>query len=354
MRPFDLRVPFCQPTLDQPVSWQAQDFLRHECFRFFAQALQASHDYLNRFDHKGPWFPALEKALSVPWSKGTQARAFLEKTFTLYEQTPTKESPPLFTGYYEPVVSVAPTPCKTFCIPIYRRPRDLLVIEDLGFFRPSLQGHRIAGIPQNGTLVPFVPSGDLWRGCLDGEKLEIAWARSAVDVFFMHVQGSGVLDDGTHQTRVTYDGTNGHSYVSLGKWLHETGRLQKADLTYWGVKRYLSSLHPDAQIEILSQNPSYVFFRPLDAHTPHSRLDTPLIPLRSLAVDPGHIPLGAPLLLQTRFFTRLFFAQDIGAAIKGPVRGDVFCGTGHQGVCLAGGMAEQGRLFLLAPKELTP
>jgi membrane-bound lytic murein transglycosylase A len=48
-------------------------------------------------------------------------------------------------------------------------------------------------------------------------------------------------------------------------------------------------------------------------------------PLRSLAVDPAHYPLGAPVWIETagaRPMRRLMVAQDTGSAIKGAQRAD--------------------------------
>jgi len=48
----------------------------------------------------------------------------------------------------------------------------------------------------------------------------------------------------------------------------------------------------------------------------------------------------------------LFVAQDIGGAIRGPVRGDIFFGFGKHAQKLAGGMKQQGLMFVLLPKPV--
>ncbi len=77
---------------------------------------------------------------------------------------------------------------------------------------------------------------------------------------------------------------------------------------------------------------------------------------RSLAVDPRYIPLGLPLWLDTNWpeeagrpLRRLVVAQDTGAAIKGPVRGDFYWGTGDTALSFAGRMKQRGRYYLLLP-----
>jgi membrane-bound lytic murein transglycosylase A len=45
-------------------------------------------------------------------------------------------------------------------------------------------------------------------------------------------------------------------------------------------------------------------------------------------------------------------AQDIGGAIKGPVRGDFFWGYGEEALHYAGRMKQTGRYYLLLPKAV--
>ncbi len=84
----------------------------------------------------------------------------------------------------------------------------------------------------------------------------------------------------------------------------------------------------------------------------------PLTPGRSLAVDPKYIPLGTPLWLdaqhpdkKSQMLQRLVIAQDIGSAIKGPIRGDFYWGTGDQAGGLAGQMKSSRNYYMLLPRE---
>ena len=61
-------------------------------------------------------------------------------------------------------------------------------------------------------------------------------------------------------------------------------------------------------------------------------------------------PTGANGALQP--FGRIMVAQDTGTAIKGPVRGDIFFGSGELAGHAAGLMQSPGRLVLLLPKGL--
>ena len=86
----------------------------------------------------------------------------------------------------------------------------------------------------------------------------------------------------------------------------------------------------------------------------------PLTAGRSIAVDPRYVPLGAPVFLatthplSTRPLNRLMLAQDTGSAIKGAVRADFFWGFGEQAGREAGRMRQQGQMWLLLPKGVSP
>jgi len=82
-----------------------------------------------------------------------------------------------------------------------------------------------------------------------------------------------------------------------------------------------------------------------------------LTPTRSIAIDREFFPMGLPVWLDTtvpgsrKKLQRLMITQDTGAAIKGPVRGDVFWGHGPQAAIHAGLMKEKGKLYLLLPRS---
>jgi membrane-bound lytic murein transglycosylase A len=107
----------------------------------------------------------------------------------------------------------------------------------------------------------------------------------------------------------------------------------------------------------MALNGSYVFFRFIDGEGPIGAQGVPLLPGRSMAVDPRFVPYGVPLWLDTTDLLaggaplrRLVIAQDTGGAIKGPIRGDLFWGSGDAAGAGAGLMKQQGRWFLLLPK----
>jgi membrane-bound lytic murein transglycosylase A len=110
----------------------------------------------------------------------------------------------------------------------------------------------------------------------------------------------------------------------------------------------------------MEENPSYVFFKEIpglasDAGPP-GKLGAPLTPMRSLAVDNSFIPLGAPMYVDTRDpvdgspIRQVMLAHDVGGAIRGPTRGDIFFGWGKSAEERAGRMRQYGTLYIMLPK----
>ena len=96
---------------------------------------------------------------------------------------------------------------------------------------------------------------------LRGRGLEIAWVADPIDLFFLHIQGSGIirLADG-RQLSVGYAAQNGWPYRSIGRLLIDGGKIAKEEMSMQRLRRYLSD-NPREQNEILAYNESYVFFR---------------------------------------------------------------------------------------------
>ena len=109
--------------------------------------------------------------------------------------------------------------------------------------------------------------------------------------------------------------------------------------------------------QLLNHNPRYIFFREVtdlpETAGPIGAMSIPLSALRSMAVDPKYIPLGSPVWIDKRGadpLRRLLIAQDVGAAIKGPHRADIFYGSGREAGRVAGRTKSPGELFILLPK----
>jgi len=271
----------------------------------------------------------------------------------------------LFTGYFEPVFLGSLEKAKAYPFALYRPPEETVVI-NLGKFKSKYAGETLTGRLLNGEIIPHYSREEIdGEGILSGRNLEIAWAADSIELFFLHIQGSGimVLPDG-RTIRVGYARSNGRPFRGLAKVLLEQGKITESEMSHEAVKTYLQD-HPEERAELMHQNPSYVFFRILDGENVGSH-DVPLTAGRSVATDPKYFPRGALALIRLRKpvfpengkgvnwvpFSRFVLNQDAGGAIKGTGRVDIFCGTGTTAERIAGSIKEQGNLYFLLKKNL--
>jgi membrane-bound lytic murein transglycosylase A len=244
------------------------------------------------------------------------------------------------TGYYVPILSVRHLPDEVYRYPLYRKPT---------------QRNAAGGFPSREEID--------FENALAGQQLEIAYTADLVDNFFLHVQGSGVVEyENGEQKLLSWGGVNGHAYRSLGKELIERGEIDRANISAQSIRQWLSD-HPERNREILSTNPSYLFFSE-GPQAPVGAANVPLTPLYSAAVDPSVIPLGSILLAQVPKLDaygnlmghefRLLLAQDKGGAIKGAGHIDWYQGIGEEAHFHAGQLKHFGKVWLLLPKNPTP
>lgn len=238
----------------------------------------------------------------------------------------------LFTGYFEPELSGSRVETPRFRYPIYAVPPDL-------------------------------PSGAAWltrrdidEGALSDRGLELAWLSDPVDLFFLQIQGSGRirLQDGTVM-RVGYGNNNGHSYSSIGNEMVSRGIYQPHQVSADVIRSWVRRNPEDGQ-QLLWTNRSYVFFHEVSevpaTQGPLGAMNRSITRLRTVAIDPSIVPLGAPVWIEKDGETpmnRLMIAQDTGSAIKGAQRADIFFGTGAQAGRDAGRIRDGGRIVVLMP-----
>jgi membrane-bound lytic murein transglycosylase A len=279
---------------------------------------------------------------------------FFAAHFTPYEVL---GGPGLFTGYYEPQISGSRSRHGAFQTPVYGLPRDL-VRADLGQFIPRLKGEHISGRVEGHALVPYADRAAIAaNGIADAPVL--LWTDDPIALFFLQIQGSGrvVFDDGS-RARIAYAGENGQPYSAIGRVLIAQGELTRENVSLQTIRAWLLA-HPARARAVMETNKSYIFF----AQTPlgdtalgsAGALGAALTPMASLAVDPRVNALGAPFFVAADGddpLHALLVAQDIGGAIRGPVRGDIFFGFGAQAEQRAGALKAPGRLFVLLPNAL--
>jgi membrane-bound lytic murein transglycosylase A len=295
------------------------------------------------------------------------ARAFFEREFTPHRVVHAAPQG-LLTGYYEPVLDGSRTPTQQFATPIYKRPADLvnLVHEAQRGAKADQLTH--ARKTDKGTE-PYSTRAEIEAGALTGKNLELLYLADPVDTFFMHIQGSGriKLTDGT-TVRVHYDGKNGHPYTSIGRYLIDQGILAADKISLGALRRWLRT-DQDRGRQVMHQNASFVFFRELagdEASGPLGVLSIPLVAGRSLAVDAGVHAIGTPVFVSSTALThaseaskkdgfhRLMVAHDVGSAIRGPERGDIYFGSGDKAGRLAGVTKHPGTFFVLLPGPAAP
>lgn len=304
---------------------------------------------------------ACESARGLADADESAARAFFESHFVPYAlSTPEGKDVGLITGYYEPVIEGSRTKTAAHRHPIHGVPDDLVVVDLAGLY-PSLRHMRLRGRLEGRRLVPYYSRSEIASREEGLAAPVIAWAADPVELFFLHIQGSGQvrLEDGS-RIRIGYADQNGHPYRSLGRHLVERGELRLEDASMQGIKAWARA-NPQAVDQALNDNASYVFFTERSADGgPLGALGVSLAPQYSLAVDRRHIPLGAPVYLSSTYpvseapLERLMAAHDTGGAIRGAVRADFFWGSGPEPGEAAGTMRQAGRLWLLWPREAPP
>jgi membrane-bound lytic murein transglycosylase A len=284
-----------------------------------------------------------------------EARLFFEANFQPFHVIHDGASG-LLTGYYEPVLDGSSLPTPTFAVPLYRRPNNLenVVAEsDRGATREVFTHVKRTA---SGTT-PYDTREQIENGALADQGLELCYLADPVETFFLHIQGSGAirLADG-QLMRITYDGKNGHPYTSIGRTLIDDGTFAPGELTLQILGDWLRA-DLDRARRVMWRNESFVFFRELHGDHPIGVLGTPLHVGRSMAVDTAFHMLGMPIYVSApsmthvapEGFNRLMIAHDVGSAIKGPERGDLFFGSGGAALALAGITKHHGHFHVLHP-----
>jgi membrane-bound lytic murein transglycosylase A len=321
---------------DDRIAAALPAFLK-SCARFLSKADEAPFGPIQSgvdFGQVADWRPLCRTAGLLPAGDDAAARRFFETGFVPLAVADYGDHQGLFTGYFEIELNGSRHRRGRYQTRIYRRPPDL-------------------------GSGPRYSRAQIEDGALAGRGLEFLWVDDPVDAFFLQIQGSGRvrLEDG-RTIRLGYAGQNGLPYLPVGRLLVERGVMARDKLTMDSIRAWMRE-HPAAGAALRREDPSYVFFRQINGDGPIGAERVVLTAERSLAVDRAYIPLGTPIWLEAdeqfvpnERVRRLVVAQDAGGAIKGPVRGDLFWGTGSAAGARAGEMDARGRYYLLLPRGL--
>ena len=299
------------------------------------------------------WQAACSAALNMGPTPHPQAiRDFFHAHF---ECIPLGQEPAKFTGYYLAGLEASYKKDSVYNTPVYEWPDDLSVL-DLQDADPDLPKRRLWLMRSQVNLKPYPPRGQI-PGHL-GDKHVILWAKDPVDLFFLQIQGSGVVslpDGGT--TSITFSGRNGYDYKAIGKEVVRRGLLKKEDVTMLSIKESLRKAGPNVAESIMNTNPSYVFFK----ETQNEIMGASghgLEAQHSVAIDPAYHAYGLPFIIRIdntkatgEVIEKVAFSHDTGSAIRGPKRFDFFTGSGTDAMNLASSMNTGGEAMILLPKR---
>ncbi len=238
-----------------------------------------------------------------------------------------------FTGYYEIELEGDIRPSCDNLTPIYGKPIDL---------------------PSNGAK--YLTRREIEAGKMRDKAPVLFWAKNQSDVILLHIQGAGVVKtpSGDHY-RIGYAGNNGHAFSGIGAILQKHGIKPKGGYSTNAVKDWLDA-NPKQTKKLILENDRFIFFRDIDGEGPIGAMGVPLTPERSIAVDPEYIPLGLPIYIDTKDadgedFKKTVIAQDVGSAIKGAIRADIFWGRGKRAFSKAGRQYSSGSYYIFLPKD---
>ena len=290
----------------------------------------------------------------------------LRRLFIVYRITGDEEEkrpagPFLVTGYFQPELAASLKADEKFSYPLYEIPPDLIRIA-LHDFDSSLPRETLYGRVSRQNLIPYYTRADIDNGRKLKRAGVLAWLQSPVDGLMLHIQGSGILRFQDESRRyIHYASSNGHPYVSIGRWLIDKGLLRKDQADWPGIRAWAEE-NPDKFRKAFAANPRYIFFK-WEKEGPIGTLGKVLTPMRSVALDHNIYPPAALCFLQVPMpvsrpihggagiFHGFVCNQDTGSAIKGPHRLDLYCGEGDEAGNLAGRLKAPGSLYLLLLRD---
>jgi membrane-bound lytic murein transglycosylase A len=281
------------------------------------------------------------------------ARRFLESHFRP-EAVPGQG---LLTAYFAPEYEARMSRSAEFSAPMRGKPADLVTV-DLAQFEPGLVGKKVAGEIEGGQVRALSRSrghrghaGDPSPG-LDASGGPVLPA------------DPGLGHPGPARRPPGARGVRGPQRPAVRRHRHADARPRPAARQQHLRRRHPHlagrSSRPEADA-IMQLNPRYVFFQTLpdDGRQAVGAAGIPLPAGRAIAVDASKHALGELFWLDASApklagafpaYRRLAVALDVGGAIKGDVRADLYTGTGPAAGAEAGRVRHELRLYRLVPR----
>ena len=243
-----------------------------------------------------------------------------------------------FTAYYSPDFEGSLVPSDRFRTPIYRAPEDPVLFEST---REDILYNRV----------------------LEGKGLESAWLDADhFELYSLQIEGGGrvqlIDSDGNRKVKyISYAGKNSRPLRFFSTLMKQHGWLDGSDLSYDTQRRYFLQ-HPAVQRQLAAECPSYVYFQ-LSDEEPVGIDNIPLTEGRSLAFDPTYFPASGVLSfikmkVDGKPLTRFMLGQDVGSAIEGPARADLYFGFGQEARHAAETLGTRGKQYFLIKREVKP
>lgn len=311
------------PAPTQPLStlqgWAAEDHAA--AFAAFRETCQAARE------------PGLARACRNARAIGPLDRSHARQFFEAQFAAAPLDGEGVLTAYFAPEYPARRTPDAEFSSPVRPKPADL-----------------------NGQ--PYADRAEIDARPADDA---LAWMKPE-DLFFLQIQGSGVLtfEDG-RRLKALYAANNGQPFVPIARPMREQGLLPAANTSGEAIRAWLAA-HRGSQAEaVMRLNPRYAFLRlaPDDGRQPVGAANIPLPPGRAVAVDTAFHSMGELLWIDASaptltgafpVYRRLVTALDVGGAIKGEVRADLYLGLGEAAGLEAGRVRHTLRMFRLVPR----
>src|SRR5207253_9346185 len=176
----------------QPAAWIDLPDWGREGLRSALEAFTRSCPVLEKQD---AWKAVCAGAQTLlPAASEREVASFFELNFDPWQVLNADDSATgMVTGYYEPLLRGSRARSERFRYPLYAVPQDLVVV-DLASLYPELKHRRLRGRVEGNRVVPYFSRGDIDRDGGPLKGLELAWVEDPVDLFFLHIQGSGQVE----------------------------------------------------------------------------------------------------------------------------------------------------------------